>query len=83
MDAELIVVEGPLLGTRYALGADELRIGRAPTAHIRLSDHHAAPEHCVVRPREGRYQIADRRSGTGTYVNGMRTNEHWLEPGTR
>jgi hypothetical protein len=27
MDAELIVVEGPLLGTRYALGADEVRIG--------------------------------------------------------
>jgi len=81
MEAELIVVEGPLLGTRYALGADEVRIGRAASAHVRLTDHLAAPDHCVVRRREGRYQIADRRSGTGTYVNGMRTGEHWLEPG--
>jgi len=81
MEAEFIVVEGPLLGARYALGADEVRIGRAASADIRLTDHQAAWEHCVVRRREGRYQIADRRSGAGTYVNGMRTSEHWLEPG--
>ena len=81
MDAEFIVVEGPLLGTRYALAADETRIGRATSADIRLADHQAAWEHCVVRRREGRYQIADQRSGTGTYVNGMRTSQHWLEQG--
>jgi len=81
MEAEFIVVEGPLLGARYALGADEVQIGRAASADIRLTDHQAAWEHCVVRRREGRYQIADRRSGTGTYVNGMRSSEHWLEPG--
>jgi len=80
MEAEFIVVEGPLLGTRYALCADEVRIGRAPSADIRLPDNQAAWEHCVVRRREGRYQIADRRSGTGTYINGLRTSEHWLEP---
>ncbi len=81
MDAEFIAVEGPLLGTRYALGAEEVRIGQAPSAEIRLADHLVAWEHCVVRCRDGRYQIADRHTGTGTYVNGMRTGEHWLEPG--
>jgi Nif-specific regulatory protein len=81
MDAEFIVVEGPLLGARYALSAGEMLIGQAPSADIRIGDHLVASEHCVVRWREGRYQIADRHSGTGTYVNGMRTREHWLEPG--
>ena len=81
MEAEFIVVEGPLLGTRYPLGADDLRIGRAASADVRLTGHQAAWEHCVVRCRDGRYQIADHRSGAGTYVNGMRTTEHWLEPG--
>jgi Nif-specific regulatory protein len=81
MDAEFIVVEGPLLGTRYALSADEVRIGQSPSADIRLTDHLAAREHCVVRQRGGRFQIADRHSGAGTYVNGLRTREHWLEPG--
>ena len=81
MEAEFIVVEGPLLGTRYPLGADDLRIGRAASADVRLTGHQAAWEHCVVRRRDGRYQIVDQRSGTGTYVNGMRTTEHWLEPG--
>ena len=81
MDAEFIVVEGPLLGARYALSTSEVLIGQAPTAGIRLADHLVAHEHCVVRCRDGRYQIVDRHSGTGTYVNGMRTREHWLEPG--
>lgn len=80
MDAEFIVVEGPLLGTRYVL-VDEIRIGQAPSAAIRLSGNQVAWEHAVVRLRQGRYQIADQRSGTGTYINGMRTPEHWLEPG--
>ena len=81
MEAEFIAVEGPLLGMRFPLAADEVRIGQAPSADIRLTDHLVSREHCVVRRREGRYQIADRHSGTGTYVNGMRTSEHWLAPG--
>jgi two-component system, NtrC family, response regulator HydG len=81
MEAEFIVVDGPLLGTRFALGASDVRIGRAPAVEIRLDGHLTAWEHCVVRRREDRYQLADLRSGTGTYVNGMRASEHWLEPG--
>jgi len=80
MEAELIVVDGPLLGMRYAL-ADEIRIGQAPSADIRLTGNQVAWEHSVVRLRQGRYQITDQRSGTGTYINGMRASEHWLEPG--
>jgi two-component system response regulator HydG len=81
MDAEFIVVEGPQLGTRYPLGTEEMRVGQAPSAEIKLTGNQVAWEHCVVRHCDGRYQIADRRSGTGVYINGMRANEHWLEAG--
>jgi Nif-specific regulatory protein len=81
MQAELIVVSGPLLGERFPLAPGETRIGRAPTADIRLTETNAAWEHCVVRAREGRYHITDQRTGVGTFVNGMRIGEHRLEPG--
>src|SRR5579862_1154166 len=80
MEAEFIVISGPLLGERFALGSGEVRIGRAPTAQIHLTEPEAAWDHCVVRLREGRHRIADCRTGAGTYVNGMRVTEHALEP---
>src|SRR3954451_10542517 len=81
MSAELIAIAGPLLGERFPLGTTELKIGRAPTAQIRLSDSGAAWDHCVIRPHEGGYRIVDCRTGGGTYVNGMRIREQQLEPG--
>jgi Nif-specific regulatory protein len=81
MQAEFTVVSGPLLGERFPLGPGETRIGRATTADIRLTEAGTAWEHCIVRECDGRYQITDRRTGVGTFVNGMRIGEHWLEPG--
>ncbi len=81
MAAELIVVSGPLLGETFPLGPAEVRIGRAPASEIRLGEPGVAWEHCVVRQRAGRYHLFDRRTGAGTYVNGMRVAEHCFEPG--
>src|SRR5437588_4716152 len=80
-EAEFIAVSGELLGTRFALGPGELRIGRAESSQIRLAEPDVAWEHCVVRFRDGRYHLTDRRTGIGTYVNGMRATDHCLEPG--
>src|SRR4051794_12777495 len=81
MSAELIVVAGPLLGERFALGTADLKIGRAPASQVRLTDVGAAWDHCVIRPHDGGYRIVDSRTGGGTYVNGMRIREQQLEPG--
>jgi Nif-specific regulatory protein len=81
MEAEFIAVSGPLLGERFALGREELCIGRGPSCDIRLTEHDAAWHHCVVVPQGDRYRILDRHTGSGTYVNGMRINDQWLEPG--
>jgi transcriptional regulator with GAF, ATPase, and Fis domain len=81
MEAEFFAVDGPLLGERFALGSGDVRIGAAPSAHIRLAEADAAGEHCTVRFADGRFQIVDHRSAAGTYVNGMRITRHCLEPG--
>jgi pSer/pThr/pTyr-binding forkhead associated (FHA) protein len=81
MDAEIIAVSGPLQGTRYALGQEELCIGRGPSCDLQLTEHDAAWHHCVIVPRGDRYRIVDRHTGSGTYVNGLRISEHILEPG--
>ena len=81
MDAELIVISGPLTGASFALGEEEVRIGRAPSAAIRLDESGVAWEHCAVRQREGHYHLVDLRSGTGAYVNGIRVSDYRLTGG--
>jgi two-component system, NtrC family, response regulator HydG len=81
MQSELIAVSGPLVGTCFPLGAGEVRIGRDPAAHVHVADPDAAWKHCSVETVEGRHRIVDHRTGTGTYVNGMRIATHWLEEG--
>ncbi|HEY7305572.1 MAG TPA: sigma 54-interacting transcriptional regulator [Bryobacteraceae bacterium] len=79
MSAELIVVNGPLAGTRFPLGNGEILIGRAPNAQIVLSEPEVGWRHCQIRPHGSRFVIVDLRSSAGTYVNGMRSAERWLE----
>ncbi len=79
MSAELIVINGPLAGTRFPLGDGEVLIGRAPNAQLVLSEPDIGWRHCQIRKQGKRFVAADLRSSLGTYVNGMRSAERWLE----
>ena len=79
MSAELIVVNGPLAGGRYPLGRGELLIGRATNAQLVLPEPEIAWRHCLVRQQGDRFLVTDLRSSLGTYVNGIRSAERWLE----
>ena len=79
MNAELIVVNGPAAGTRFALDPNETLIGRATNAQIVLPEPEVGWRHCQIRRQGNRFVIADLRSSLGTYVNGMRSAERWLE----
>jgi two-component system response regulator HydG len=79
MSAELIVVNGPLAGTRFPLGNGEILIGRAPNSQLVLTEPEIGWRHCQIRPHGNRFVIMDLRSSAGTYVNGMRSAERWLE----
>lgn len=79
MGAELIAVNGPLAGTRYNLTKGEILIGRAPNSGVVLNDPEIGWRHCQIRRQADRFIITDLRSSIGTYVNGMRSAERWLE----
>jgi two-component system, NtrC family, response regulator HydG len=79
MKAELIVVNGPQAGTRCAFERDEFFIGRAPNSGLILNEPEIAWRHCQIRRHGVRYMVADLKTSAGTYINGMRTAERWLE----
>src|SRR5581483_9512257 len=79
MGAELIVINGPLAGTRFPLKAGEVLIGRAPNAQLVLSEPEIAWRHCYIQKHGNRFVATDLRSSLGTYVNGIRSSERWLE----
>lgn len=79
MTAELIVVNGPLAGTHLPLDQGEILIGRAPGSKLVLNEAEIGWRHCQVRRQGTRYMVTDLRSSLGTYVNGMRSAERWLE----
>jgi pSer/pThr/pTyr-binding forkhead associated (FHA) protein len=55
-------------GRRFSL-TDELTIGRADTAAIRLDDSAVSREHAMIRRHDDRWWIVDRGSRNGTRVN--------------
>ena len=79
MSAELIVVNGPLAGTHLPLDQGEILIGRAPGSKLVLTDAEIGWRHCQIRRQGTRYLVTDLRSSLGTYVNGTRSAERWLE----
>jgi two-component system, NtrC family, response regulator HydG len=79
MGAEVIVVNGPLAGRRYAVDRGELLVGRAPNARIVLNEPEVGWRHCQIRQQGDRFLVSDLRTSLGTYVNGMRSAERWLE----
>ena len=79
MNAELIVVNGPAAGHRFALEPAETLIGRATNANIVLPEPEVGWRHCQIRRQGNRYVVVDLRSSLGTYVNGIRSAERWLE----
>src|SRR5579875_1168102 len=79
MGAELIIVNGPLAGTRCALTNAEIVVGRAPNSTVILNEPEVGWRHCQIRKQGERFVLTDLRTSHGTYVNGMRSAERWLE----
>ncbi|HXT22618.1 MAG TPA: FHA domain-containing protein, partial [Thermoanaerobaculia bacterium] len=66
---------------------DSLLVGRGPTARLRFDEPTVSLEHARLQLREGRLEVADLGSLTGTYVNGkkveraMAGERDWIEIG--
>ncbi|HYO82979.1 MAG TPA: sigma 54-interacting transcriptional regulator [Bryobacteraceae bacterium] len=81
MTAQIIVLNGPLSGTRFDLTSGDTDMGRSPTAAIHLPEPAAAWRHCIVHCGEDGLRLRDLNTAGGTYVNGMRVEVHELEDG--
>lgn len=56
-------------------------IGRRDTADISLTENAASSAHVLLFVAEGKHLVRDLNSRTGTFVNGVKVNEHALFPG--
>ena len=68
-DACLVVIYGPELGRRIALGYGDFAIGRSSKSDLPLEQESVSRNHArISRNREG-WTLADLGSTNGTYVN--------------
>lgn len=67
--AVLVVRQGPKRGSRIALDADLITIGRHPDSDIFLDDITVSRRHAEVVRVSGSFEVTDAGSLNGTYVN--------------
>ena len=82
---ELIVLEGPDAGARFALdgsGPARVLIGQSPACVFRLSDPHVSRRHAALHHAGGpEVQLTDLGSRNGTFLNSARVADAFLRGG--
>lgn len=80
--AWLKVTRGEFEGKEYLVFAGVTPIGNSGRNAIALfKDRLVSPEHCEIRQEGSRYEIIDKNSAMGTYVNGQRITQRMLHKG--
>ena len=79
---QLVVLDGPLAGSSYQLGAAPVMLGRSPEATVPLEDDYASGRHARLFPQGSRWFLEDLGSTNGTFVQGQKlTRAAAVEPG--
>jgi hypothetical protein len=80
--AWLLMKAGPLAGKQFIIYRNPTVLGSSPKADIYLfKDEAIEPQHALVHNFGGRYEIEDRDTADGTYVNGIPVTKQILKPG--
>ncbi|MCW5806907.1 MAG: sigma 54-dependent Fis family transcriptional regulator [Deltaproteobacteria bacterium] len=80
---EIVVVDGPQRGQRAVAEEDELTVGTAIGAGLRLSDGAVSRLHCVVRVGARGIELRDLGSTNGTFVGEVEVARAYIRSGTR
>ncbi|HEV2175876.1 MAG TPA: sigma 54-interacting transcriptional regulator [Terriglobia bacterium] len=83
MNPRLIAISGPLRGTVFALGGEEVSIGRAQSNRLCIADIAVSRRHSIIRADGAGFKINDLDSRNGTFVNGVPVKERALSHGDR
>src|SRR5688500_3368426 len=78
---ELVLQNGRLTGARRPLGMPTTFIGQREDCDIRLNVDGVAPLHCMVIVTPTEIEMRDLGSASGTYLNGVRTDQASLTHG--
>ncbi|MGE0711525.1 MAG: sigma 54-interacting transcriptional regulator [Planctomycetota bacterium] len=60
-----------------------LTIGRSSENHLQIDDLNSSRHHCEIHEQEGRYELIDKNSRNGVFVNGHRVARQVLESGDK
>jgi transcriptional regulator with GAF, ATPase, and Fis domain len=77
----LVVASGDQQGREYAVDKDVFVIGKGDSVDLKLDDPATSRRHCEIRADEHGYSIVDLNSTNGTFVNGVRISNAYLNPG--
>jgi diguanylate cyclase (GGDEF)-like protein len=77
----LVIFIGKDSGKRHALKPGVATIGRSPQADITIDDDWASRVHCAVDWNGESFEIEDRESTNGTYVNTLKISRTQVPPG--
>ena len=80
---ELLVTEGPVKGARYTPTEAGLKLGRASSCDIAITDPALSRNHCLFELRDEAIWVTDLASANGTEVNGEAVTEKQLALGDR
>ncbi len=77
----LLVTLGSLQGREFPIDRDVFIIGSGQNVDLQLDDLAISRRHCEIKVDEQGYTIADLDSTNGTFVNGVRIANAFLNPG--
>ena len=80
MRVKLQALSGPLGKSEFRLHPP-LVIGRDGASTIAVEDEAVAPRHCQITASDGRFQLTDLGSASGTFVNGIPVTQRTLAVG--
>jgi two-component system cell cycle response regulator len=81
--AYLIVLAGSNVGAMFKIEQDEITLGRAGGATIRLMDEGVSRIHCRIRLLDGMMFVEDMESRNGTFCNGEKIRSQPLQDGDK
>ncbi len=79
---KLLVISGPLQGREFLVNKDVFTIGSGMHNDLSIEDSAISKRHCEINVDETGYSIQDLSSTNGTYVQGVRITQAYLNPGT-
>mgnify|MGYP003524828421 CR=1 FL=1 len=79
---KLAVTKGRELGNEFVIDKGLLRIGSKKENDVVIADDTVSRHHAVIEEKKGQYIIRDLESTNGTFVNGLRVSEAFLNEGS-